>query len=68
MSGIAQTYREFPVWLFYWWRFHSSYGDDLRKYRHTIVYDEQVAAKNNRRVSPEPLQHMGKMIDAYKTW
>ena len=65
---ISKFYRKYPVWLFYWWNFHSSHRDDLREFRKTIVTEESVANKYDRQLSSKPLIEMGKMIDEYKTW
>jgi len=64
---IREKYTQYPVWLFYWWRFASTYQHNLKEFRKTIA-NEDEAETFGRKSSSKPMVEVGRMIDKYKTW
>lgn len=61
-----EMYTKYPVWILYWWKSESIYKDDLDKFRRSIVSDEDIAKKNKRQISSEPLIAAAEFIDKYR--
>lgn len=60
---VAKKYREYPVWIFYWWMACSEHNT-LKEFRKTICDEDLWWRKKSRR----PLIETGKIIDKYNTW
>jgi hypothetical protein len=68
---IREVYTNYPVWLFYWWKFESRHKDSLKTFRKTIALEdipENNGSGEVRTKSSAPMIEVGKIIDKYKTW